>query len=553
MTVDNDSATHPKTVGQYTHMLRRRPTRRSTLYLRCFKNLYHGMSYLQPTPRYHCDTKISVHHWQLLDLMHYDPSTRRVYYTRDDLIRALGPDGTLEVHFELDYLPKCFNVAPGGVVATGGMLQPNLKLMVLFDALGDRPSRKVSAGLFTFYNPELGELKTVRVGEMINNDVAIYLDTLRYDGYICNNDLFLYCLDINGSAMTVTAQINCEVNTCLNNVVSNPQCRKLLTVLGDTSLLYMVDPSSPLPIIKTIPTDHDLGFGIAYHDDGRMFSLVFQDGLCLLYDIRNLDQPLVEIKLTRPGHTPGAFRLCKFLPGLNQNDMLLVLEHVGRVHMIDLRRASPETIDDHQVLVMPVALEQYAEFMVSNKRRLLKLRGETPDDLGPDSLRHDSVTLYDDTTKNYPLFLAPLVYDYEYLVRENPTLFKDYAYTPPAPPLPPGVPAPKFKVPQWGRLAPADDPAVAPDCQDFADIGVHLDDVYGGEEEDDEYAHYVVSDRGPFMGLEHIDGEMPIAGIEYFTPSLGGPKIMVGSKGYGIVEWEVNSLARRAFESCEYV
>ena len=88
------------------------------------------------------------------------------------------------------------------------------------NSLSSASIRRVSKGLFSFYNPELKQLNTVKVGEMINNDVTLYKSSNNhFQSYICNNDTFLYCLDINQSEFKCLNKINCEPNTSLNNVV----------------------------------------------------------------------------------------------------------------------------------------------------------------------------------------------------------------------------------------------------------------------------------------------------------------------------------------------
>ncbi|KAF6061069.1 hypothetical protein FOB64_006512 [Candida albicans] len=72
------------------------------------------------------------------------------------------------------------------------------------NSLSSASIRRVSKGLFSFYNPELKQLNTVKVGEMINNDVTLYKSSNNhFQSYICNNDTFLYCLDIINSNSNV--------------------------------------------------------------------------------------------------------------------------------------------------------------------------------------------------------------------------------------------------------------------------------------------------------------------------------------------------------------
>lgn len=518
------------------------------------------MTMLKPTPQYVCNTKISIHHWQLLDLVHYDYNSDKLFYTYGDEIRklSLGPhEASLEKHFDLKYMPKCSDVTTNGVTVTGGLLQLNLGVCNMFENSPaakmyhysrwlTMPTHHPGMGLLSVYNPEIGTDHTIRVGDLINNDVKIYDDgNNQFTAYSCNNDWYLYCMDVNNRLIEVTSKINCEGKTALNHVVRNPQCPRLLTVLGDLGLICMVDPSSHDPVLKKITTSHDMGFSIAYHDLGYMFALTFQDGLCLVFDIRNMDRHFAEIRSTRPGAPPGSFRLCKFSPGHTQDDLLVISEHAGRVHVLDARKLGLELPQDHQVVVLPFAIEQYAEFMVLNKRRLQKLRG----DHMPENSNHEILNLYDDQTRNYPQFSAPLVYSYDYLSHENPSLFKGFTYTPPPPPPQPDEELPQFKCPKWSEGGSTrEDPAVAPKDRS-AWIELVLSDVFDDNDSDDtnEFANYVFHDRSPLtlMVVDQSEGEFYISGLEYYSPRQGGSKLVLGSKLFGLVTWDVNAVARR--------
>ncbi|KAG7660432.1 uncharacterized protein J8A68_006058 [[Candida] subhashii] len=475
-------------------------------YNKCFQNYYHGFKYLMSNPIYVSNIKPSVNHWQLRDLLKFNDDDDLLYYTRDDSIYYydLNKQHTKE-YIKLNYYPRCFNHYKD-VLVTGGLLTSSSKLFSLnldnLTATGTTnnngiPSKRIAKGLFSFYNPNLNISKTVKLGEMINNDVTIYPNSSNsFISYVCNNDTHLYCLDINNNSnIKVTNKINCEVNTCLNNVVKNPKSNNILTATGDSSSIFLIDPnqSGNKPIIKTIKSGHESGFGVAYHPNGILFSTVFQDGICQIYDLRNLSEKLIEIKSTRQGHQSGAFRVCKFSPENDMNDLLIISEHVGRVHLIDLRNLDYNNVDDHQVIVVPVGLDQFADFKSSIQNPHTRTRGERfdqyslhQDDNSHHRDNHHQDDLQEQDNKNkinkprqkYPIdvypnnnnnimnnannisFTAPIVYDYDYLTNINPKLFKDFAYIPPPPPPPQFSPTshnndndyslpPKLNYPQW--------------------------------------------------------------------------------------------------------
>ncbi|KAK6461519.1 hypothetical protein DFJ63DRAFT_314153 [Scheffersomyces coipomensis] len=474
--------------GKSTHKydnIHKRHKHKNSRYHKCFQNYYHAYQYLKPNPTYIPHIKTSVNHWQLRDLLQYDSALNLIYYTKSDSIYSYDLNtNTISNHCKLNYYPRCFNHSDNGILVSGGLLNSSSKLFSMNienlsvtspTSISNSP-RKITKGLFSFHNSNLNISKSVRLGEMINNGVTIYPSSSNsYKSYVCNNDSYLYGVDIhNNDSIKIMNKFNLEINTCLNNVIQNPRSDKILTITGDSTSIFLVDPTSPNPNIKTIKSGHESGFGISYHNNGYLFSTVFQDGTCLLYDLRNMshNKPLIDIKSTRQGHQSGAFRVCKFSPQNDMNDLLIISEHVGRVHLIDLRNLNYDNVDDHQVLVVPYALEQFGEFKNNvmgnpphhsidgesdnDKRNLIDIY-ENVKSKSSISRRKSSSSSYYSTSpnsnsnSNSPVkksyqpsnsssspfsFPSPLVYDYDYLTNVNPKLFKDFIYVPPPPPLP---------------------------------------------------------------------------------------------------------------------
>ncbi|KAK6202364.1 uncharacterized protein RJT21DRAFT_118378 [Scheffersomyces amazonensis] len=445
--------------------LHKRHKYKNSRYNKCFQNYYHSYQYLTPNPVYIPNIKTSVNHWQLRDLLQFDATTNSVFYTKSDSVYRYNlNDNIVSNHCKLNYYPRCFSHSHNGILVSGGLLNSSSKLFsmnienlsITGGSSSNSSPRKITKGLFSFHNPNLNISKSVRLGEMINNGVTVYPTSENsYQSFVCNNDSYLYCVDIhNNDSIKVVNKFNCETNTCLNNVVKNPSSDKLLTVTGDSTSIFLIDPTSSNPKVKTIKSGHESGFGISYHNNGYLFSTVFQDGSCLLYDIRNIpanNKPLIEIKSTRPGHQSGAFRVCKFSPENEMTDLLIISEHVGRVHVIDLRNLNYDNVDDHQVLVVPYALDQFAEF----KNNIIKNyeRASTnsdfieEDDQDSHKEQYESkrnlIEIYDNprisgkrrSSNLASSFPSPLVYDYDYLTNVNPKLFKDFVYVPPPPPI----------------------------------------------------------------------------------------------------------------------
>ncbi|EGW29873.1 uncharacterized protein SPAPADRAFT_63492 [Spathaspora passalidarum NRRL Y-27907] len=582
----------------------------SQQYNKCFQNYYHSYEYLKPNPIYIPHIRPSVNHWQLRDLLKFNEVEDLVYYTRDDSIYSYDLNKeTTKNYIKLNYYPRCFS-HHDDIIVTGGLLTSSSKLFSLnLDNLTSTntniPARRIAKGLFSFYSPKTHTSKTVKLGEMINNDVTIYpSSTNSYQSYVCNNDTHLYGLDINNNGnIKVTCKINCEINTCLNNVVQNPRTDKILTATGDSSSIFLIDPHQPKPIIKTIKSGHESGFGVSYHPNGYLFSTVFQDGTCQIYDIRNLKSRLIDIKSTRPGHQSGAFRVCKFSPANDMNDLLIISEHVGRVHLIDLRNLDYDNVDDHQVIVVPVALDQFGDYQATIKNpHLIKRREERalkkksqdvmhkeditePDEADVKPRQKFPVAVYPQTSDS---FTAPIVYDYDYLTNVSPRLFKEFSYIPPPPPPAPMQynPPPKLNYPQWNESGPIElegtsiehvsptssaRPSISQTIEDFdtnPDVAAHLESVYNSMDwasappgiapsmstRSDSYIYSNYCDDSYQQCTNHIHGEMELSGIEFCDPhSTNDSKIMIGCQDAGILMWDINGVSRRSFGRFDYV
>lgn len=503
------------------------PDRRGLLasFHRCFQNYYHGHKYLNPSPQYISNVRSSVNHWQLRDKVQIDASTGYIYHTLDENIRVLlmkhRSKGQIKSrnYLHLPYRPRCFSHAQDGLVVTGGVLTTLAKIYLmsvpnLTQDFNPHSHRKSLKGLFSIYTPSMTSDMSFQLGEMINNCVTIYPQansTAAYTSYACNNDSHLYVVDVSDSGIKGKHLIVCEPNISLNNVHQSPDGR-VLTATGDSGSIYLIDPSLALPVTKTIKTTHDSGFGISYHNNDLLLAAAFQDGTCSIYDLRWTDRPLHEINSTRPGHQSGAFRTCKFLNSSIQN-LLVVLEHVGRVHLVDLLELSE---DNHQVVVYPFALDQFSR----HKNPPVELEDEFDTDI------HQAVDIFNNEASH---FTAPLVYDYEYVTDVNPKLFKDYVYEPPqseAAALPASA---ESQEPNPCEPAP---PAAVSNCNEDPQT------TRPAQQPHELYR----------QSINHVNGEMEILGFDWYDNKL----YIAGEEG-GILAFDVNVRARRSFGSFSYV
>ncbi|CAI1606105.1 hypothetical protein SEUBUCD646_0L02130 [Saccharomyces eubayanus] len=234
-------------------------------------------------------------------------------------------------------------------------------------------------GIVEFYNEETDTMMTFTLGQFINNCVTLHNKaTTQFDLFACNNDGHLYQCDVSSRDVTLVKRY-ADLKFPLNNA-SLSHDGQTMVVSGDSnkfavykqneltsqfSLRYDNNPSwgSSSHRVRRIPRfalpdesecienvyeapNSDHGFYNCFSENDLQFATVFQNGTCLVYDVRNMATPMAEISSTRPHSHNGAFRVCRFSYGLD--DLLFVSEHQGRVHVVDTRN-----FVNHQVIVIP--------------------------------------------------------------------------------------------------------------------------------------------------------------------------------------------------------
>lgn len=276
-------------------------------------------------------------------------------YTHDDTIRSTDQHtDKVSTVCRLDFHPRCFKEAHGKVVSGGVISSINSNTSTIngaFAGLGDGNTGEGSSwrGLFSFFNRETQQAMSIRLGIYINNNASVQkVSNGTYTSYACNNDKSLYSIHISPSRITVEDSVNLDF--ALNHSALSDD-HKNLVVLGDCSKIFLLHPGQQdgaLHRDNVIDTPCDSGFSTSFSSSGQQFASCFQDGSCLIYDVRNVDAgPIKTIWSTRKNSSNGAFRCLKYSRGTD--DLLIISEHVGRVHVVDSRDYT-----NHQVIILPV-------------------------------------------------------------------------------------------------------------------------------------------------------------------------------------------------------
>ena len=255
-------------------------------------------------------------------------------------------------------------------------------------------------GILSLYNENLDLTLTLILGQFINNCVTLSQNsTTNYDIYTCNNDSHIYQCNISNRDVQLLRRYS-DLKFPLNNAALSHN-GKAMVVSGDSNkfALYRKNELTDLftlnydPNLNWDATDNgnnrtytvkrrtrfnvpdsserldlniyttrkgDHGFYNCFSENDMHFATLFQNGVCLIYDIRNVEYPLAEITSTRPHSHSGSFRVCRFSYGLD--DLLFISEHQGRVHVVDTRN-----FDNHQVIMIPDTIQKVEDSMKQDR------------------------------------------------------------------------------------------------------------------------------------------------------------------------------------------
>ncbi|AMD19009.1 HBR108Cp [Eremothecium sinecaudum] len=247
-------------------------------------------------------------------------------------------------------------------------------------------------GIVALYNIENDVSLTYKLGQYINNCVELYQrNSQQYDLYTCNNDCHMYQCDVSNRGVELTRRFS-DLKFALNSTAISHD-GKTMVVSGDSSkfaiyhqnqlngsfsLQYDTAPDwgSKWAKTKRVPRyaimdrseyvdriydspGGDNGFCTSYSENDLQMATLFQNGLCLVYDMRKMDTPLAEISSTRRHSQNGSFRVCKFSQSFD--DLLFISEHQSHVHVVDTRN-----LMNHQVIVIPDKIKNNEEVEILN-------------------------------------------------------------------------------------------------------------------------------------------------------------------------------------------
>ncbi|KAK9467001.1 WD40-repeat-containing domain protein [Lipomyces arxii] len=332
--------------------------------------------------------RVTIKHWQLRDLICNTTNSHEVLYVSERSVRSMDTEsGKTTLVSEFAFEPRCLASAYG-FVAVGGVQRGQL---------GITHRRSES----DFEEEAQSSISVFELGGYINNSITLFSPgASSVLALICNNDHTLRMLDLSDSSYTILDSLQLPVP--LNHASISPD-HKTVIACGDSAQLFMFHPEEPHgaayesmvgtrvdgPVAMkwkhqaTLSTSADAGFSTAFTPSGVLFAVASQDGLASIYDSRylststhmslpsfhsaytsnrNMPKPLKYIESTRPHEGAGAFRCLKFSTGAE--DLLLITEQAGRVHVVDARR-----LEDRQILDIPHA---------SCRRRMLRRRRDNP-------------------------------------------------------------------------------------------------------------------------------------------------------------------------------
>ncbi|KAK9462842.1 WD40-repeat-containing domain protein [Lipomyces oligophaga] len=347
--------------------------------------------------------RVTIKHWQLRDLVCKSAIPNQVLYVSGNHAKTLNFEtGRRGKCAEFLFEPRCI-AADHGIVVVGGFQRGQLAVT----ALNDRTSTSTVPPVHSF-----------ELGGYINNAITLFdRGSGNRRALVCNNDHSLRLLDINQSGHKVLDSLQLPVS--LNHSSISPD-QKTVIACGDSPHLFILHPEEPHRAslhdlddsssrldglsssaigdsperwkqYKTLATSADAGFSTAFNPAGILFAVAAQDGIATVFDSRYFttsehtsssihtsspasasssssvravryssadSSPLRIVQSTRPMESSGAFRCLKFSSG--SEDLLLIAEQAGRVHVVDSRRFEYRQVLDIPNLLGPRHLSRWA-------------------------------------------------------------------------------------------------------------------------------------------------------------------------------------------------
>ncbi len=249
--------------------------------------------------------RISIHHWQLRDLLCRGQNDALLYISQNSVnsfALSQREEAEPQVVASFGFEPRCLN-SQNDLICVGG--QENGQFSVCRN----------------------GHVRSLDLGGSINNNICLYED----QAIVSNNDHTLKHVDLASTSL-----VNCTaLPTAVNHTSISPSESNLISV-GDRSELYYFSRSSGgWSITERLEASTDSLFTTGFHPTRPIFAAGSQDGSLLLWDQRFLSTPFKIIYSTRPHQPSGAVRSIKFSPA--PLDLLLFTEASGYAHLVDIR------------------------------------------------------------------------------------------------------------------------------------------------------------------------------------------------------------------------
>lgn len=266
--------------------------------------------------RNYAGASLSIHHWQLRDLVTCGRDGSCVYYIKDRSVEGLWrhTGQTWKVD-EINFSPVSMT-SGHGYVACGG----NEGELYLGE-LGGNPLEKVHNAF------------KVSIEGKINNSLEMYKSASDIRILIANNDNSVKSFSIATQSVICSVDVPKPVNYSSMSVDGNS-----VLAVGDTNQGWMFDVRAPHEFVKTgnFGVSWDAGFSCAWNRHGDRIAVAAQEGYCRVWDVRALKRPLGEFRCHQYPEEIGACRNVKFSKGYDA-DLLVFAEQHNYVHVVDMR------------------------------------------------------------------------------------------------------------------------------------------------------------------------------------------------------------------------
>lgn len=298
-------------------------------------NTYDFVSSTRP---YRHRQRTSWNHWQLRDVVLCPGQKRELYsiYRCNVDKYDICKQQSTRILGDLEFDPVSVAVG-GGFVVVGGQ-RAELAVARLSDPHQTTTVVRAGGSINNFVTLDRTSRRSFRDSAAFTEDGVTNINIMNQQCevaprlLVCNNDRTVRLLSLPGLELVTEIKFP----TAINYASVSPDGSKMC-VVGDSSEVFLLHKrGDTFESIATLAAAEDASFSCDWSQTSEHFAVGSQDGYVTVWDIRSLDNRLVQLETFQHGRSRGACRNVKFTPS-GSVDLLAFSEHTGYVNIVDAR------------------------------------------------------------------------------------------------------------------------------------------------------------------------------------------------------------------------